>query len=110
MPGLSPAGPLMFEDRVIERMIAVLDGHLEVIARTGSADSRLIDAAIDFIRTYADRCHHGKEEDIRKLPRCSWLPSERADVEPGALQRSSTPARAPSSPRRDSRICSPRAG
>jgi hemerythrin-like domain-containing protein len=24
----------------------------------------LIDAAVDFIRTYADRTHHGKEEDI----------------------------------------------
>lgn len=64
MPGANPAAPLMIEHRVIERMIAVLNRHLEVIARTGTADAPLIDAAIDFIRTYADRCHHGKEEDI----------------------------------------------
>ena len=24
----------------------------------------LIDSGVDFFRTYADRCHHGKEEDI----------------------------------------------
>jgi len=27
-------------------------------------DPRFIDTAVDFLRTYADRCHHGKEEDI----------------------------------------------
>lgn len=27
-------------------------------------DSHSIDAVIDFLKTYADRCHHGKEEDI----------------------------------------------
>jgi hemerythrin-like domain-containing protein len=27
-------------------------------------DPLFIDMAVDFIRTYADRCHHGKEEDI----------------------------------------------
>uniref|UniRef100_A0A7V6DPJ2 Cation-binding protein n=1 Tax=Desulfobacca acetoxidans TaxID=60893 RepID=A0A7V6DPJ2_9BACT len=27
-------------------------------------DPVFIDVAVDFMRTYADRCHHGKEEDI----------------------------------------------
>ena len=27
-------------------------------------DPVFIDTAVDFIHTYADRCHHGKEEDI----------------------------------------------
>jgi hemerythrin-like domain-containing protein len=31
---------------------------------TGKADPGFIETAVDFIRTYADRCHHGKEEDI----------------------------------------------
>lgn len=30
----------------------------------GTADLAFIDSAVDFIRNYADRCHHGKEEDI----------------------------------------------
>ncbi len=64
MSGRSPAGPLMAEHRVIERMLAVLEGQLRVMAETGTVDPALIDTATDFIRTYADRCHHGKEEDI----------------------------------------------
>ena len=64
MPGPSPAGPLMREHRVIERMIAVLDGQLEAMMRRGAANPRAVDVAIDFIRTYADACHHGKEENI----------------------------------------------
>ena len=59
-----PIGPLMKEHRLIERMIALLAHHLEHIKRTGDADVGFIDHALDFIRTYADRCHHGKEEDI----------------------------------------------
>ena len=64
MSGRSPAGPLMAEHRVIERMLKVLEGQVTVMAETRTVDPALIDTAIDFIRTYADRCHHGKEEDI----------------------------------------------
>ncbi len=64
MLGRSPAGPLMTEHRVIERMIGVLERALPSIRATQSVDPELIDTATDFIRTYADRCHHGKEEDI----------------------------------------------
>lgn len=34
------------------------------IRKTDSVNPLFIDAAVDFIRTYADRTHHGKEEDI----------------------------------------------
>jgi len=64
MTGRSPAGPLMREHRVIERMIAVLARQVEAIDASGSVDPAVIDTATDFIRWYADRCHHGKEEDI----------------------------------------------
>jgi hemerythrin-like domain-containing protein len=64
MPSRSPAGPLMAEHRVIERMLAILETQLDVMAKEQTADPALIDVAVDFIRTYADRCHHGKEEDI----------------------------------------------
>jgi hemerythrin-like domain-containing protein len=64
MPGQSPAGPLMREHRVIERMIAVLDSELRAMRAERRADPAFIETATDFIRTYADRCHHGKEEDI----------------------------------------------
>ena len=61
---MKPIGPLMREHRVIERVIALLRDELGNIARTGKVDLRLLDFSIDFFKTYADRCHHGKEEDI----------------------------------------------
>ena len=86
MSGRSPAGPLMAEHRVIERMLAVLAAQLLVMAETETVDPGLIDAATDFIRTYADRCHHGKEEDIlfRRLAD-KPLDSELAEVMAGLV-------------------------
>lgn len=54
----------MIEHRLIEGMIAVIRRKLEQAARTQSIDPYFVDAAVDFVRTYADRTHHGKEEDI----------------------------------------------
>jgi len=61
---MMPIGPLMIEHRLIERMIDVMQGQLSVIEKEKKLDSEFLDMAVDFIRTYADRCHHGKEEDI----------------------------------------------
>jgi hemerythrin-like domain-containing protein len=57
-------GPLMIEHRLIERMIAVIQHALNLAEQTQSIDPYLVDKALDFIRIYADRTHHGKEEDI----------------------------------------------
>ncbi len=59
-----PIGLLMMEHRLIERMIAVLRLEALRVRKKKTANSALLDAAVDFIRTYADRTHHGKEEDI----------------------------------------------
>jgi len=61
---MMPIGPLMIEHRLIERMIRVMERELERIEERQSVEPRFIEVAVDFIRTYADRCHHGKEEDI----------------------------------------------
>ena len=68
-----PAGPLMIEHRLIERMIKILDRSLRKMEREKELDLNFIDTLVDFIRTYADRCHHGKEEDIlfRDLSKCA---------------------------------------
>lgn len=62
--GMLAVAPLMIEHRLIERMIKVLKSELELIASSKNPNLVLIDEAVDFIRTYADRTHHGKEEDI----------------------------------------------
>jgi len=59
-----PIAPLMIEHRLIERMIALMKKELEKERREGVVDVEFVDSAIDFLKVYADRCHHGKEEDI----------------------------------------------
>lgn len=54
----------MIEHRLIERMIDVLAQELERLDSGGHVDAVFIDTVVDFIRTYADKTHHGKEEDI----------------------------------------------
>jgi hemerythrin-like domain-containing protein len=61
---MKPIGPLMWEHRIIERMVPVLGEELNRMKKTGKADPRFIVSAVDFFRTYADRTHLGKEEDI----------------------------------------------
>lgn len=57
-------GQLMAEHRLIERMLALITQALEQIESEGTVDLRFVDTAVDFLRMYADRTHHGKEEDI----------------------------------------------
>jgi len=61
---MMPAGPLMIEHRLIEKMIKLIKNESQRILREKTVDVVFIDRAVDFIHTYADRCHHGKEEDI----------------------------------------------
>lgn len=61
---MMPIGPLMIEHRLIEKMIARLQREAESLSAGGMPDVAFLAAAVDFVRTYADRTHHGKEEDI----------------------------------------------
>ncbi len=61
---MMPVGPLMIEHRLIERMIRLIKIKIQLFQAKKEADVVFIDTAVDFIRIYADKCHHGKEEDI----------------------------------------------
>ena len=61
---MMPIGPLMIEHRLIERMIALLKKESARIRSTAQVNVKFVISALDFIRTYADHCHHGKEENI----------------------------------------------
>jgi len=61
---MKPIGPLMWEHRLIEKMLSFFEAATRKINEKNKVDPLFIDTAVDFIRTYADRTHHGKEEDI----------------------------------------------
>ena len=75
-----PIGPLMIEHRLIERMIRLLGAESERIRGGAAPEQGFLAGALDFIRAYADRCHHGKEEDIlfRDLGRKALSPADAA--------------------------------
>jgi hemerythrin-like domain-containing protein len=45
-------------------MIDVMQEELSLFEKEKKLNPAFLEVAVDFIRTYADRCHHGKEEDI----------------------------------------------
>lgn len=80
---MMPVGYLMIEHRLIERMVGLMASELNRIKSGKTPDLQFIDTAVDFIRTYADKCHHGKEEDIlfRDLFRKKISPEHKKIVE-----------------------------
>jgi len=52
------------EHRVIERMVNVLQKACDKLEKGEEVSPEVFKKAVDFIRTFADRCHHGKEENI----------------------------------------------
>jgi len=54
----------MIEHRLIERVIQVMKSQVERMETEKKVDVVLLEGLIDFIQGYADRCHHGKEENI----------------------------------------------
>jgi len=61
---MKPRGLLMIEHRTIEKMLALAEKEARRIEETNEADPVFIEVVVDFIQTYADRTHHGKEEEI----------------------------------------------
>jgi len=61
---MKPRGPLMIEHRLIEKMFGLSQKEVLKMKNDEIVDPLFVDTIVDFIRTYADRTHHGKEEDI----------------------------------------------
>ncbi len=67
----------MKEHRLIEQLVSGVQAELIREKEKKSVNFVFLDTAVDFFRTYADRCHHGKEENIlfRELEK-KQLPAE----------------------------------
>lgn len=55
---------LMAEHRVIERVLDALVLFSEDVNRRQATEKEELSRFATFIREFADRCHHGKEEDV----------------------------------------------
>jgi hemerythrin-like domain-containing protein len=60
---MKPTEILMNEHRVIEQVLDCLEAIAERGEATGSPDTESARQAIAFFRSFADTCHHGKEEN-----------------------------------------------
>lgn len=60
---MKPTEILKNEHRVIEKMLSVLEVFCKEIEE-GNFKKEEAEKFIDFFRIFADKCHHGKEEDM----------------------------------------------
>ncbi len=60
----APIQELMDEHRVIERVIAVLRRAADALEAGKPVPPEVFAQTIDFIRNFADACHHAKEEGV----------------------------------------------
>ncbi|MDI6698834.1 MAG: hemerythrin domain-containing protein [Candidatus Saccharicenans sp.] len=76
---MKPIGPLMIEHRLIEKMLAAFMRHIDDAEKSQKVDPNIVEVAVDFLRMYADRTHHGKEEEIffRSLAKKDMTPELR---------------------------------
>jgi hemerythrin-like domain-containing protein len=77
---MKPVGILMIEHRLIERMLEVARKETLKAEEQKSIKPAFIDTTVDFLRFYADRTHHAKEEDIlfRSVAGKAMSPEHRA--------------------------------
>jgi len=59
---MRPTEILEAEHRVIEQVLSCLERMATIGTEAGRIDADPAREAIDFLRNFADRCHHGKEE------------------------------------------------
>jgi hemerythrin-like domain-containing protein len=59
---MQPTEILKNEHRVIEQVLASVQGIMDEAIRTGKLDGFSSRQALDFFQHFADGCHHGKEE------------------------------------------------
>jgi hemerythrin-like domain-containing protein len=59
---MNPTGILSDEHRIIAQVLNCLEAIVRKAGSVGRLDRASADDAVAFFRSFADRCHHGKEE------------------------------------------------
>ena len=64
----SPEGaaprPMVAEHELILQALDALEKKVAAVQAGGAPDRAYFEKAVEFLRTFADKCHHGKEEEI----------------------------------------------
>ncbi|MDH7486396.1 MAG: hemerythrin domain-containing protein [Anaerolineae bacterium] len=61
---MTPTETLKHEHRIILMVLDAAEREARRIQAGGAVDTEKIEKMLDFIRNFADRCHHAKEEDL----------------------------------------------
>ena len=61
---MSPTEMLENEHRFIQKVVATAATLADRLAEGIDLETDMLQSIVEFMRTYADKCHHGKEEDI----------------------------------------------
>jgi hemerythrin-like domain-containing protein len=61
---MKPTEDLMHEHKAIKVMLSIMSKIAENIRNQANPDPDEIDKIVDFLKTFADKCHHGKEETV----------------------------------------------
>ena len=62
--GESPTAVLVHEHDLILQALDAIERKLTRLEAGGGGDRAYFEKAVEFLRTFADKCHHGKEEDL----------------------------------------------
>lgn len=60
---MSPTEDLIHEHKAIKVMLCIMSKIAENIATNKGYHSKDVEKIVDFLKTFADKCHHGKEEN-----------------------------------------------
>jgi hemerythrin-like domain-containing protein len=61
---MKPTDILTDEHKVILMVCGAAEREAQAMRAVGVADAERVGKMVDFFRTFADRCHHAKEEDL----------------------------------------------
>jgi hemerythrin-like domain-containing protein len=61
---MTPTETLRHEHQIILRVLDAARREADSIRRTGQVRPEALEKIVDFVRNFADRCHHAKEEDL----------------------------------------------
>jgi len=60
---MKPTDQLVEEHNAIKLILRVLDKICIKLENNEIINPEVLDSILDFIKIFADKCHHGKEED-----------------------------------------------